>query len=181
MVLRESIVNFLIKNDFLQIEWNAGRLEVYKFICNFFSNKNIEVNFFFLICQSTLRKQLQIESIRRDLGETTIWEILDIRSQKFDDWKLWIFNTETFNVYPWNGILGAKTKGGDGIMLVSKSVRPKIRNNLKHTNIDHFVRQWIEWDFKKNLKNINKQFINISYNPSKKVSKIFLDTACTTL
>ena len=163
------------------VELNPGPTYVYKKTTAVFSRNSKKLKFFHVNCQSIVLKKRQIENLVGDLGNNTVYGFSETWLKEEDSQSFWELKKDLFKTFRSDRETMLKDRGGGVMLIVPKSLHPKIRKDLNHLNKNLFESLWIECNLNNNAHYKKKQLINISYNPTKSSMDSFLEELSTSI
>ena len=205
--LKQSRTLIAIKNLFIaymflilllagDIELNPGPVCVYKKTTELFKNNYRKLKFLHVNCHSIVSKKKQIDNLIEDLGNNTVYGFCETWLKEEDSEDYWKLKKDLFETFrsdrriaikkkgPKNGSdknMALKEKGGGVMLVIPKSLNPKLRKDLNNLDKNLFESLWVECNLNNNTADKSKQLINISYNPKKSLMNPFLEQLSTSI
>ena len=135
------------------VELNPGPPYVYKKTTAVFSGNSKKLKYFHVNCQSIVVKKKQIENLVGDLGNNTVYGFSETWLKEEDSQSFWELKKDLFKTFRSDRETMLKDRGGGVMVIVPKSLNPKIRKDLIHLNKNLFESLWIECNLNNNAHN----------------------------
>ena len=114
------------------VEPNPGPLCNFKTTVELFTRGSKSLNFFHVNWQSIAQEKRQVEMLLKDLGNNAIFGFSETWLKEDDSEELWQLNIVFFKTFRSDRKTSLKDKGGGVMLVVPKSLNPKLRKDLNH-------------------------------------------------
>ena len=157
------------------IERKPGPVMIYTQVLQILQSKEYYLKYAHLNFQDIRRKQNGLKNLSMDLGLNTVLAITETWLTKKDEFKTWDISPNTHKCFRYDRKCVDKTKGGGILLYIPFQLEPKELPDLYLCETELFESIWIEFELPQLASHVNKVLLNVSYNPQKSLSGLFLE------
>ena len=157
------------------IERNPGPVMTCTQTLRIIQNKENYLKYVHLNFQDIRKKQNGLKKLSNDLGLNTVLAITETWLTEKDEYKTWDISPKTHKCFRYDRKCVDKTKGGGILHYIPYKLEPKELPELNLCDTELFESLWVELKRPQVASHVNKVLLNVSYNPQKSFSGLFLE------
>ena len=131
-------------------------------------------------CQSIVLKKKQIGNFVGDLGNSSVYGFSETWLKEEDSQSFWELKKDIFITFRSDRETMLKDRGGGVMLIVPKSLNPKIKKDLNHLNKNLFENLWIECNLNNNAHNKKSNSSASTTTPKSSIDS-FLEEVSTSI